>query len=238
MREALREPSKRRLCLSLLQHYERPGTRIVDETGRMYRQSLMAAESLIDGFIRSGDLRAAATAAVEEYGPEVLGFLVTFLRDEQDASEVFSQACEDLWAGLARFEGRASLRTWFYVLARHAAARFRRSPHRHPERRLALCEISDIAEQVRSQTLPHLRSAIKDRFALIRDALAEDDRALLVLRVDRELSWTDIARVFLAEDDSDQALARESARLRKRFQLIKDEIRKRAREAGLLPDDA
>ena len=120
----------------------------------------MEPEILIEGFIRSGDLRAAATAAVAEYGPEVLGFLVTFLRDEHDASEVFSQACEDLWAGLARFEGRASVRTWFYVLARHAAGRLRRSPHRHPERRLPLGEISDLAERVRSQTLPHLRSAV------------------------------------------------------------------------------
>jgi len=209
----------------------------VSEVDSVYAPHSMEAEFRIDGFIRSGDLRAAATVAVEEYGPEVLGFLVPFLKDEQDASEVFSQACEDLWAGLARFEGRASLRTWFYVLARHAASRFRKSPHRPAGRRVPLAEISEVAEQVRSVTLPHLRSAVKDRVATIRDALEEEDRALLVLRVDREMSWNDIARVLSSQDDSEQSLKQTSARLRKRFQLVKEQIRKRARDAGLLPDN-
>jgi len=197
----------------------------------------METEARIEGLLRSGDLPAAAAEAIEAYGAEVLGFLVTFLRHDDDASEVFSQACEDLWTGLARFQGRSSLRTWFYTLARHAAARFRRSPHRDRRRHLPLSKISDVAEAVRSRTLPHLRSEVKDRFAAIRDALEEDDRALLVLRVDRQMSWDDIARIHAADDDSDQALARVSAGLRKRFQLIKEEIRKRAQKAGLLPSD-
>jgi RNA polymerase sigma-70 factor (ECF subfamily) len=196
----------------------------------------MLADAPIDDLLRSGDLRAAVAASVEAYGSEILGFLVTFLRDEHDASEAFSQACEDLWTGIARFEGRASLRTWFYVLARHAAARLRRSPHRLRDRLLTPGEIGNVVEQVRSRTLPHLRTSVKDRFAVIRDSLDEDDRALLVLRVDREMSWEDIARVFAAEGASDQDRTRECARLRKRFQLVKEEIRNRAREAGLLPE--
>jgi RNA polymerase sigma-70 factor, ECF subfamily len=186
--------------------------------------------------LAAGDLHAAATRAIEGYGPEVLGFLVTTLANEQDASEVFSQACEDLWGGLPRFQGRASLRTWFYTLTRHAAARFRRAPERRPGRHVTLSEVSDVADQVRSQSLPYLRTRVKDGVARIRAALAEDDRALLVLRVDREMSWSDVARVFASEDESDEALGRLEARLRKRFQTLKDEIRKRARAAGLLPD--
>ena len=195
----------------------------------------MESHTLIDDLFRKGDLRAAVGASVEAYGSEILGFLVAFLRDEQEAVEAFSQACEDLWAGIARFEGRASLRTWFYVLARHAAGRLRRSPQRRRDRRLSLGEIGDMAEQVRSRTLAHLRTSVKDRFAVIRDSLDKDDRALLVLRVDREMNWNDIARVFSAEGASEQELTRESARLRKRFQMVKEEIRKRVREAGLFP---
>jgi len=194
----------------------------------------METEARIEGLLRSGDLPAAAAEAIEAYGAEVLGFLVTFLRHDDDASEVFSQACEDLWTGLARFQGRSSLRTWFYTLARHAAARFRRSPHRDRRRHLPLSQMSDVADAVRSRTLPHLRSEAKDRFAAIRDALEEDDRALLVLRIDRQMSWDDIARIYSVDDDS---LARVSAGLRKRFQLIKEEIRRRAQKAGLIPGD-
>jgi RNA polymerase sigma-70 factor (ECF subfamily) len=197
----------------------------------------MQLEERIAGLLAVGDLRAAATAAVEGYGPEVLGFLVTFFRNEDDASEAFAQACEDLWTGLGGFERRSSLRTWFYTLARHAASRLRRSPERRSGRHVSLTDVTDIAERVRSQTLPHLRTDVKDRFASIRNALDDDDRALLVLRVDRSMSWNDIARVYSANDTSDETLSRVGTRLRKRFQLVKEEIRTRAREAGLLPDD-
>ena len=194
-------------------------------------------EERICGLLEAGDLLAAATASIEGYGPEVLGFLVTLLRSEQDAADVFSQTCEDLWSGLPGFATRSSLRTWFYVLARHAAARFRRSPDRRPGRNVAVSHAAGVAEAVRSRTLPHLRTDVKDRFAAIRDALPEEDRALLVLRVDRNMSWNEIATVMCGEDDSGETVARTAARLRKRFQLVKEDIRARAREAGLLSED-
>ena len=191
-------------------------------------------QSLLDG----GDLHGAATKAVEGYGPEVLGFLATLVRDPADTTEVFSQTCEDLWVGLARFQGRSSMRTWLYTLARHAAARFRRAPHRRPGRRVSLSAASDLAHRVRTATLRYLRTETKDRFAQIRDSLDERDRTLLVLRVDRGMSWREIATVLSPEDEPDDMLDREAARLRKRFQLVKEEIRVRARRAGLLPDES
>jgi RNA polymerase sigma-70 factor (ECF subfamily) len=197
----------------------------------------MNLEGEIQSLRDAGRLRDAATKAVEGYGPEVLGFLVTLLRDENSANEVFSQTCEDLWKGLERFEGRSSLRTWFYVLARHAAARFRRAPHRRPGRRAGLSEVSEIAERVRSRTQPHLRTEVKDRFAAIRNALPEDDRALLVLRVDRKLSWSEIAHVFSANAEPDETVAQVATKLRKRFERLKGEIRERAREVGLVPEE-
>jgi RNA polymerase sigma-70 factor (ECF subfamily) len=196
----------------------------------------MNLEERLDALLNAGELQPAAAMAVEGYGPEVLGFLVTLLRDEHDANEAFSQACEDLWVGLSRFEARSSLRVWFYSIARHAASRLRRSPHRRRDAHLPPSELEELAEQVRTKTLPHLRTSVKDRFALIRDALSEDDRALLVLRVDRSLSWQQIATIFSVDDLSEENLTRVGARLRKRFQAVKEEIRERAREAGVLPD--
>ena len=198
----------------------------------------MDLEERIQALRQGGDLDGAATQAIEGYGPEVLGFLVTLMRGENDARDVFAQACEDVWRGLAGFQGRSSLRTWFYTLARHAATRFRRSPHRRAGRHVSLSAASQAAERVRTQTLPHLRTEVKDKFAAIRDALEPEDRALLVLRVDRNKSWNEIAHV-LAPDEvgSGDGLARASARLRKRFQGVKDDIRARAKQAGLIPDE-
>jgi RNA polymerase sigma-70 factor (ECF subfamily) len=193
-------------------------------------------EERILGFRERGDLDGAATCALEGYGSELFGFLVALLRREEDASEVFSQTCEDLWVGLARFECRSSMRTWLYALARHAAARFRRSPHRRPGRHVGLSGLRDVAECVRTATLRHMQTDVKDRFAALRDSLPDDDRTVLVLRLDRGMGWSEIARVFRPGDESDEGLAREAARLRKRFQLLKVDIRARARRAGLVPD--
>jgi len=90
---------------------------------------------------------------------------------------------------------------------------------------------------VRTRTEPWLRTEIKDKFRALRDALDPDDRELLVLRVDRGLSWEDVVRVMLgAEAPDDAAVRTESARLRKRYQHLKDELRRRAIEAGLVGD--
>jgi RNA polymerase sigma-70 factor (ECF subfamily) len=181
-----------------------------------------------------GQLKEAASLAIESYGPEVLSFLEAMLRDHADASDAFAQACEDLWRSLRRFEGRASMKTWFYTLAKHAAWRLRRSS-RH-RRLAALSEISDVADRVRSRTRPHLKTEVKLGFASIRDSLDDGDRMLLVLRVDRSMSWNDVARVMANEDDggSDADIARIAARLRKRFQSVKELIRERAVATGLI----
>jgi len=181
-----------------------------------------------------GQLKEVASLVIESYGPEVLSFLETMLRDHADSGDAFAQACEDLWKGLPRFEGRASMKTWFYTLARHAVSRLRRSSQK---RRLAtLSEISDLAERVRSRTRPHLKTEVKHGFAAIRDGLDDVDRMLLVLRVDRDMSWNDVARVMVNEDDGDseEDLSRVAARLRKRFQSVKETIRKRAIATGLI----
>jgi len=74
---------------------------------------------------------------------------------------------------------------------------------------------------------------------VLRDALDPDDRTLLVLRVDRGLSWEEVARVMLGvETTADADLSRESDRLRKRYQLLKDELRRQARDLGLVDEKA
>ena len=113
-------------------------------------------------------------------------------------------------------------------------SRLRRSSH--SGQLVAISEITDVADRVRSQTRPHLRTEVKTGFAAIRAMLDDNDRTLLILRVDRAMSWNDVARVMLeeGEDDSDDAVGRAAARLRKRFQSVKETIRARAVETGLI----
>src|SRR5262245_10828338 len=90
---------------------------------------LAVSEAAIQDAHRRGDLPAAATAALELYGSEVLGFLIAILKDEAVGSDVFSQFCEDLWTGLPNFRWECTFRTWAYTVARNASRRHLRSPH-------------------------------------------------------------------------------------------------------------
>jgi RNA polymerase sigma-70 factor (ECF subfamily) len=197
-----------------------------------------AFEAEIRKRCENGDFRGASEAAVRGYGPEILGFLTAVMGSEPDAGEVFSQFAEGLWRDLPRFEWKSTLRTWSYAVAKNAMRAWKAKVHRDPKRHAQESALADVAEQVRSATLPWLRTENKNKLQQLRDELSADDRLLLVLRVDRELAWDEIALVTLDDDAaSEDAVKKESARLRKRFQLVKDELRNRAREAGLLPGE-
>ncbi len=188
--------------------------------------------------ISRGDLSGAATLLIRRYGPEIYGFLAAQLRDETAAAEAFSSFTEDLWRGLPGFQGRSSLRVWSYTLARNAATRHVVAPHRRRDRNVPLseaAELVDLAERVRTETLPFLRTEAKAKLAEIRQRLSPDECALLVLRVDRGLDWTDVARILFPEDValSDGDLRTLVARLRKRFQAVKTKVRRMAKDAGL-----
>ena len=49
---------------------------------------------------------AVATEIVRGYGPGILGYLGTMLRDEDAAREAFSEFAEELWRALPRFARR------------------------------------------------------------------------------------------------------------------------------------
>jgi RNA polymerase sigma-70 factor (ECF subfamily) len=184
-------------------------------------------------------LALAARIAFQSYGDEILSFLMTRLRNPSDAHEVFSMFAEDLWTGLGGFGWRCSVRTWLYTLARNATSRYLLSPHKKGERNLSLAQLesrSAVEERLRSATGVYQQTAIKDRFRLLREQLAEDDQTLLILRVDRGMSFRDLSLAMSGDAELDEpTLAREAARHRKAFERVKTELRELAEREGLLP---
>lgn len=186
----------------------------------------------VRSLLAAGETGAAVTLALRELGPEVLGFLSGVLGDA-DADEVFSALSERLWRSLDGFEGRCSLRTWTYVLARREIGRFRKRTRRHEEGRVPISELKDVLAVSRTRTRSLLASDRRQQLTALRDELPIEDRSLLILRVDRKLAWDDIALAFAdtLEAFSEGDRKREAARLRKRFQLIKQRLVARARTA-------
>jgi RNA polymerase sigma-70 factor (ECF subfamily) len=188
------------------------------------------------------DFAGAATAAIRGFGPEIYGFLVGFHRSEQDAAEVFSIVTERIWHGLPRFDWTCSFRTWAYTIARNASLTYQEDALRRAREQVPLSqspEVARLADHVRTETARFLQSETKDRFAALRESLTVEERMLLSLRVDRELGWGDLVHVLHdgAEPPSGEAMRRESAKMRKRFQSLKAKLAELARREGLLGND-
>ncbi|MEM9072965.1 MAG: sigma-70 family RNA polymerase sigma factor [Myxococcota bacterium] len=189
------------------------------------------AEEAIQQCCKRNAYEEAATLILETYGDQIFGFLVSRLRNRPDAEEVFSIFSEDLWKGLPGFGWRCSVLAWSYILARNAERRF----HRGGRRAIALSDapsVLAVAERVRTSTLPFIKTEIKDKFRALRDRLTEEEQLLLILRVDKGLRWQDVASVLNEEAGAD---ARDVARARKRFQLVKEKLRQLGEAEGLLP---
>lgn len=198
-----------------------------------------ALERRIREHLERSELEAAATAAMEGYGPAALRFLMSRTADEDRATEAFAQLGEDLWRGIAEFRGSSSFMTWMFTLARNAAHRIERSPHNRRRRHTTASKLDAVVDEVRTRTAPYLRTEVKDKFRAMRESLSPDERTLLHLRLDEDLGWEDIARITSGEDALDDAeLRRASMRLRKRFSDLKRKLRERAEAEGLLdPQD-
>jgi len=186
-------------------------------------------EAEIRHLLETRDLPATASAILRGYGPAVLRYLQGLVRDEDRADDVFSQLCEDLWRGLPEFRGDSSVRLWVYTLAWHAFLRAERDAYRRHGTPLITEELSRVAAEVRSTTALHLKSEARDAIARLREQLSPVEQSLLVLRVDRGLSWAEVSAVMSTPEDPIDSRA-----AAKRFQRVKDKLRALAAEAGLL----
>jgi RNA polymerase sigma-70 factor (ECF subfamily) len=137
-------------------------------------------EQSVCACLQRGARHEAATRFLERHGDAIFAFLADRLRDRREAEEVFGQFAEDFWRGLAGFEGRASMRSWAFTLARNAASRHRRGPHRRAAHNLPLPEDSQLADLVaaswRSNTPPYRQTIIKDQLRAPRRKLSEEDQ--------------------------------------------------------------
>ena len=191
-------------------------------------------EDAIRNAHQSGDTQEAVRLGLELYQVEVYSFLCARLRSEADAHEVFSQLTEDVVRGIAKFAWRASFRTWLYTLARNAAVRFEAAQSQHAKRHDPISQVSDPVVVERSRTRPYMRTDVKDRFAALRESLTPEEQSLLVLRIDRGLSWDEVARIMYDGDDDDEAeLERHTTNLRQRFRQLKIRLEEWAKNQGL-----
>jgi RNA polymerase sigma-70 factor (ECF subfamily) len=176
------------------------------------------------------DFNAAASVLLRALGPDVARFVHARFRDEQESAEVFARFAEDLWLGLPKLRWEGSLRAWVFILARNAGNRYLARDLRKQKGWVPLSqapELALVAAEVRSTALLNDTPRAR-RMAALRAELSPEDQELLTLRVDREFEFSEIALVTLGDAQaSAERVARESARLRKRFQALKGRLKAR-----------
>jgi RNA polymerase sigma-70 factor (ECF subfamily) len=187
----------------------------------------MPVEAHVQELLASGDLRGAATAAIQGFGPKVLGYLRSILRDDNDAADDFSHFAEDLWRGIGSYRGEAAFKTWAYKLAWCAAMHVRSDTYRRLGRRLESGEASKLALDVRTRSV--VRDEVQRRgLDKLRATLTPEEQTLLFLRLDQQLEWSEVAVVLSGDGE-----VVEAATVRKRYERLKTDLARLVREQGL-----
>jgi RNA polymerase sigma-70 factor (ECF subfamily) len=207
----------------------RSGRDSATDADRSVSDERRGLEQEIDSALEGGDLRGAATLALKGYGPHILRYLMGILRNLERTEEAFSRFSENLWKGLGGFRRECTFKVWAYKLAWNAAVDVGRDPHRRRTQRLGTTEISNLAAEVCSSARPYLRSWAKERLRILRESLDPDERSLLLLRIEKHLGWKEVAEVM-----SRPHHLLDEAAVRKRFERLKNKLRRLAEEQGLL----
>ena len=155
------------------------------------------------------------------HGSEILGVLVAMAGDDALAADAYSLFCERFWRGLPKFRFERACRTWAYTIARRSLYDVLRKRRAAAEIPVSPSRLPEVVALAASSTAPHLRTTNEQKLQAARALLSRDDQLLLVLRVDKQTSWGDVALVLGDGDQTPEQLASACVVLRKRFSRLK-----------------
>lgn len=179
----------------------------------------------VRAFLDAGAPGDAVARILEVLGPDLLGYVAAILRDESEAREAFSEVSSQMLTAVTRFRGDGSVKAWAYKVAWRIALRARHAPHRKREQPWHTGLSSEVAAVVASRPA-YARTDAKTWLATQRATLSPEDQSLLTLRVDRGLSWDEVAEVMEEPGGA--------PRLRKRFERLRERLREAAERDGVL----
>ncbi len=183
-------------------------------------------DALATTLLAAGRSRAAAEEVIRAHGPRMRSYLRSVLREPDLADDAYSLWSEWVFAAIRRYEGAASLRTWAYGVAHNAARRVRADAFRR--RRCPLSQAGASRAAAQSSSSARRRERAARALDGIRARLSLDDQGLLALRFHHGLDWEAVAAILSYERPVS------SAAFRKRFERLKERVRRLAREAGAL----
>lgn len=151
---------------------------------------------------------------IASYGPDVLATCIAMVRDRAAAEDVTQEVFSDALRALPTFRGESSPRTWLLSIARNRCIDYLRARKRDPWKG-ARGEGSDPDAQADQGAFEPEWFADRSVIQRALDALAEGDRALIVLRFKNGLDYGELATAFgLREGTVRMRVSRALARMR------------------------
>jgi RNA polymerase sigma-70 factor (ECF subfamily) len=172
-----------------------------------------------------GDFEEATKQAIRTFGPEIFGWLCSITKQRSISEDVCQQFCIELWRGLPSFRWEGSLRVWSYRVAWRELIRAQQSQKRRKEEHLPTSQFLLLKQEVSSIHENINAKQVKSRLVELRQELPEELQSLLVLRIEREISFAEIAGILEMTEES----------ARQKFKRAKDKLKEMAQKEGLIP---
>lgn len=182
-------------------------------------------EELAKLALQDGDRDTALTLLMETYGEEIYRHCRQVVGDSDVAADVHQTVFVQAYRDLARFDGRASFRTWLYAIARHRcldALKIRRRRRLRFLLGVTTIDRPDPTPDVRARMVRNAQSAAMDR-ALER--LKPEVRIAVLLRYREDMSFEEMAEVCGERPATLQArVARALPKLRKALEREEESV--------------
>ena len=149
--------------------------------------------------VRAGRRDEAIALLLPAFRRRVFGLAYSFLRDREAAEDVTQEVFIKVWRALPGFDGRASLSTWIYTIARNTSLSALRA--RRPQSSLSDPEVMEAVEAVEAvEAINPVPSAdvMADRAAILRlvDQLPTKQRQVIMLFYMEALSHEEVASML------------------------------------------
>ena len=138
----------------------------------------MLTDASLMELVRAERRDEAIALLLPAFRRKVFGLAYSFLRDREAAEDVTQEVFIKVWGALSRFDGRASMSTWIYTIARNTSLSALRT--RRPQSSLSDPEVMEAVEAIDPAPSPDV---IVDRAAILRlvDQLPTKQRQVMML---------------------------------------------------------
>lgn len=173
-------------------------------------------EDRVSKQLQQGDLTKAVATILSTFGPELRSYLHGTLGDPEEGEDVYQELSIAIWERLPAFRFESTIRTWCYTIAHNRVIKRLQRYSRRNRMRLDTGRQDALPAHSLTSLIEHQQRVEAAQRAAAQ--LAPKERAILILRSERALSFAEIAQVLGLS--SEQSARKSFQRAKERLKLL------------------